>query len=48
VGAHPLATDQAPAETREWICANTLNEQGMPAPVRKLLLEMVTAGLIGN
>lgn len=48
VPAHSLATEEAPAHAREWISVNTLNERGMPAPVRKLLLEMVSAGLFGK
>ena len=46
VHAQSLAAGGAQPVHREWIDANALDRAGMPAPVRKLLSEVIAAGLV--
>lgn len=43
----PVA-NSAPASSREWIAAQDLDQAGMPAPVRKLLLELVSTNPLAD
>ena len=47
VHAQSLAAGGAQPAHCEWIDANALDRAGMPAPVRKLLSEVIAAGLVG-
>lgn len=46
VHAKSLAARGVHATHREWFDAGALNHAGMPAPVRKLLSEVIAAGLV--